>query len=63
MILPAPIDLVASALAASAGGEAHATARIWVRGYSVNHGGAANHHVAGFVIGDEPARVEMLGEL
>jgi hypothetical protein len=29
----------------------------------VNHVGAVNHHIAGFVIGDEPARVEAFGKL
>ena len=63
MILPAQINLVALALVADVGGEAHAAARILVRGRGVNHVGAVNHHVTSFVIGDEPARVEALGEL
>ncbi len=61
MILPAPIDLVAPALVADVGGEAHATVQILVRGRGVNHVDAVNHHITGFVIGDEPARVETLG--
>ncbi len=63
MILPAPIDLVAPALVADVGGETHAAVRILIRGRGVNHVSAVNHHVAGFVISDEPARVEALGEL
>jgi hypothetical protein len=60
MILPAQVDLVAPALVADAGGEAHVVVRILVRGRGVDHAGA---DVAGFVIGDKPARVETLGEL
>ncbi len=61
MILPAPIDLVAPALVADVGGEAHAAVRILVRGGGVNRAGTVNHHIAGFVIGDKPAHVETLG--
>jgi hypothetical protein len=55
MILPAPIDLVAPVLVANIGEEAHVAVRILVRGRGVDHAGAVNHHVAGFVIGHEPA--------
>ncbi len=43
MILPTPIDLVALALVADVGGEAHAAVRILVRGRGVNHVGAVNN--------------------
>ncbi len=48
IILPTPIALVAPALVADAGGEAHAAVRILVRSRGLNHVGAVNCHVTGF---------------